>query len=435
VNQSFIDRDFIPPDDPPKSENGDENETLAAVEAARQRSESRDRPSTDTYNWFGGPRNINESFISPVSSIINTASADIPLTDVRASKNTKLYTSLAAKPPTKKQSFEHPPENVNGSFYFPNTAPSFAELYPNVDQSAYSRPREMQERADALEDDEPIDITKGDHLIFEDGLLVDYTPSSLVSATRTGQKELKQVSSTEVVQPTFASADTVTANPDLTIHKSNNGTVNEIKSGDDINVSDKTHPGHRDVNHSSQPIPTITVTDPVVDSTQTSTNTSNSLGSSRFQSFLEKTQESQNTPDSTYFSQSQDALTQPQDTIGSQTIAPKDLLQPPVPAARNKKALKGSKKPVEINPRRSARLAGKTPAPAPAPASSAPPSDLNSSAKRSRKDDVDDKDESGGRSKRVVSKADVERQRETRGKETAKRGGRDRRTALQRRDV
>ncbi|CAN9419232.1 unnamed protein product [Alternaria alternata] len=123
---------------------------------------------------------------------------------------------------------------------------------------------------------------------------------------------------------------------------------------------------------------------------------------------------------------------------------------------RQKRALKAPKKDaaVEINPRRSARLAAK---PTPASATTATKERqaprptaknvlllspvLDPGSKRGRKEDSEEEEEDdyekegyeSGRKKKIVSKATVERQRETRGNVT-KRGGNgpDRRTALER---
>lgn len=266
----------------------------------------------------------------------------------------------------------------------------------------------MQERA-------PV-IATGDYLIFEDGKLVEYKATNLVPAAKTRQNEVKQAPFTRYnPKHTFASFDSVMSN---------------AVAEPEPETGPETHP---DVNHSPPPIPVIKITDD-----DTAGGTQSSSGSSHFQDSCQDTQEPQDTPDSTYFSQSQDPFTQSQGRSGQQAIDPKDLLQPPAPAARKKKTTKALKKPVEINPRRSARLAEKNPTPAPkAPAPMAPPPVLNPSVKRDHGDDVEgeDEDERGGRNKKVVSKAAVEKQRETRRGETAKRGGRDRRTELQRRGV
>jgi hypothetical protein len=393
------------------------------------------QPILDKTSRFGGPRNVNESFMSSASGMMSDLKPPVaakPLENMRPPRDTNASsfdpsrlspippfkpkpaaagnapkkagsdTPNAHQLPTKKDSYEHGPEGMNASFYMPHTSLAFETLLPQVDRSVYEKPAKMEERADdALDVEEPIESAPA--TIGQTHPDVNHGPS-LIPIIKIEEVDPKVVYFTP----------------------NNVGTIV------------KTRP---DVDQTPQSDPSTSVIDFAYVSTQSSPGSSGTPG---FQFSPEEKKELQDTPNSTPSSQTQDPLTQPQDPpaqsqgpSGSQAIDPADLFQPPTQAGRKRK-----KKPVETNPRRSARLAAKparassaTPAPAAAPI---PPRPVrNHNVKRGRTaDDVDDADDGGGgRKKKVISKTAVEKQRETRRDENAKRGGSGRRSVLERRRV
>jgi hypothetical protein len=407
------------------------------------------------HNHLIGPRDTQESFISGLDialkhKLLGAARA-------RAPKKIKISACLTNRPPSKRHTFEHPPEDTNSSFYFPNTAPAFSQMLPNVDQSAYSKPVEMKERADALVKDEPVFNTKNDFPAFDSRNLDRNRAHDVVPALKISKKNLELADEAEH-QPKDASVsvETVVKSPELIFADTKDETTFQTPADNTIDVSE-TYP---DFKHASTPSPVaaITITKDTTATVISSTlNSSQSSSVSMFPSSVAAEQALQDTPDSTFFSQSQEVLTQSWGHTITRTIDPKDL-QPPTSSMvrRQKRALKAPKKDaaVEINPRRSARLAAK---PTPASATTATKERqaprptaknvlllspvLDPGSKRGRKEDSEEEEEDdyekegyeSGRKKKIVSKATVERQRETRGNVT-KRGGNgpDRRTALER---
>ncbi|RYO31802.1 hypothetical protein AA0113_g11802 [Alternaria arborescens] len=330
-------------------------------------------------------------------------------------------------------------------------------MLPNVDQSAYSKPVETKERADALVKDVPIFNTKNDFPAFDSKNLVQHQAHNVVPAIEISKKNLELVDEAEY-QPEDASVsgEIMVKSPELIFADTEDETTFQTRADNDIDVS-KTYP---DVKHASTPSPVaaITITKDTTATVISSTlNSSQSLGVSVFQSSVATEQALQDTTDSTFFSQSQQVLTRSRGHTITRTINPEDLLQPPTPliVRRQKRVLKAPKKDaaVEINPRRSARLAVK-PKPASATTATKERQALRSTAKnvlllspvlnpgseRGRKDDSEEEDEDdydkegydSGRRKKVVSKAAVERQRETRANATKRdSNARDGRTALE----
>ncbi|KAL1799673.1 hypothetical protein ACET3X_000015 [Alternaria dauci] len=455
LHESFVDHRGKYPDSAPESEDGaeDEDEALAIVEAAKHRVESCDKPSTVSHNHFDQQFSVHKSMVSG----INIASEDkiSGAAGARASKK-KTNTYLTARPPSKRTAFEHPPEDTTSSFYFPNTCLAFSQILPNVDQSAYSKPADMKKRADALVKKEPVDFNKNDCPTFGSRESVHSQTSNVNPAPKTVKTEAKQVAAVgHQPEGTLASVETVMTNPERTDVIAGDEKMDRIQASHGVDIG----MGLAGVKNASphSPILTITITEDTaavaIPDTQNSTQSSSSSVS---QSSFEHAQEQQDTPDTTFLSQSQDALTKSQVPTMTQDIDLKDLLQPSNPsvAGRKKKALKASKEadPVEINPRRSARLADKPKPTSTTTATKAPkapkstaedalaqPPVLQSGRKRGRKDvggqnesDGEEEEEyNGGRRKKVLSKPVVEKQRETWSKETKRGGhGRDRRTAL-----
>ncbi|KAH6858832.1 hypothetical protein BKA58DRAFT_444017 [Alternaria rosae] len=166
-------------------------------------SESFPSANTDKRNGFNtNPRNVDESFMD-VSSNVQTAPA-VPtprtlLKRARANETVKYDTMyrrgpfdevanrahspysfkeapVASKRSTKAETFEHGPEDLNGSFYLHHDCPAFKKLLLQVDQSAYDKPSLIQECADSLDvvEEEPIEraplsITKDDLVKLKDG--------------------------------------------------------------------------------------------------------------------------------------------------------------------------------------------------------------------------------------------------------------------------
>ncbi|KAH8642578.1 hypothetical protein IG631_00041 [Alternaria alternata] len=455
VHESRMDGEFIPLDGATNNEDADEHKALAITEAEQHSVDPRTVPSAVLHNHLNGPRDTKESFISGLD--VASKHKLLEAARARAPKKTNISTCLTNRPPSKRHTFEHPPVDTSSSFYFLHTAPAFSQMLPNVDQSAYSKPVEMKERADAFIKDEPIFNTKNDFPAFDSRNLNRNPAHGVVSALKISKKNLELADEAEY-QPKDASVsvETVVKSPELIFADNKDETTFQTQADNTIDVS-KTYPN---VKHASTPSPVaaITITKDTTTTVNYSTlNSSQSSGVSIFPSSVATEQALQDTPDSTFFSQSQEVLTQSRGHTITRTIDPKDL-QPPTSsmARRQKRALKAPKKDaaVEINPRRSARLAAK---PKLAPATTATKERqaprltaknilllspvLNPGSKRGRKEDSEEEDEDdyekegyeSGRKKKIVSKATVERQRETRGNAT-KRGGNgpDRRTALER---
>jgi len=454
-DESRMNGEFIPLDGATNNEDADEYKALAITEAGQHSVESRKVPSAVLHNHLNVPRDTQESFISGLD--ITLKHRLLGAARARAPKKTKISACLTDRPPSKRHTFEHPPEDTNSSFYFPNTAPAFSQMLPSVDQSAYSKPVEMEERADALVKDEPTFNTKNDFPAFDSKNLVRHQAHNVVPALKISKKNLELVNEAEF-QPEDASVsvEIVVKSPEHIFADTKDETTFQTQADNTIDVS-KTYP---DLKHdsTSSPVAAITITKDTTATVISSTlNSSQSSGVSMFPSSVATEQALQDTPDSTFFSQSQEVLTQSLGHTITRTIDPKDL-QPPTSsmARRQKRALKAPKKDaaVGINPRRSARLAAK---PKLASATTATKERqaprptaknvlllslvLNPGSKRRRKgapekEDEDDYEKEGydsGRKKKVVSKVAVERQRESRGNATKRGGdGRDRRTALER---
>ncbi|RII09728.1 hypothetical protein CUC08_Gglean005718 [Alternaria sp. MG1] len=367
--ESPMDRESIHLNGATNSKDRDEGKYLAITEVGQHSFESRKMPSAVLHNHLNGPRDTQESFVSGL---------DIALEDkllgaarARAPKKTKISACLTNRPPSKRHTFEHPPEDTNSSFYFPNTTPAFSQMLPNVDQSAYSKPVEMKERADALVKDVPIFNTKNDFPAFDSKNLVRHQAHNVVPAIEILKKNLELVDEAEY-QPEDASVsgEIMVKSPELIFADTKDETTFQTRADNDIDVS-KTFP---DVKHASTPSPVaaFTITKDTTATVISSTlNSSHSASVSMSSSSVATEQALQDTPDSTFFSQSQEVLTQSRGHTITRTIDPKDL-QPPTSsmARRQKRALKAPKKDaaVEINPRRSARLAAK---PKPASATTA----------------------------------------------------------------
>ncbi|RYO15751.1 hypothetical protein AA0111_g11600 [Alternaria arborescens] len=454
VHESRMDGEFIPLDGATNNEDADEYKALAITEAGQHSVESRKVPSAVLHNHLDSPRDTQESFISGLDVALKNKL--LGAARARAPKKTKISACLTNRPPSKRHTFEHPPGDTNSSFYFPNTAPAFSQMLPNVDQSAYSKPVEIKERADALVKDEPLCNTKNDFPTFDSKNPVRHQAHNFVPALKISNKNLKLVDEAEY-QPEDASVsvEIVVKSPELIFADTKDETTFQTQADNTIDVS-KTYP---DVKHASTPSPVaaITITKDTTATVIPSTlNSSQSSSVSMFPSSVATEQALQDTPDSTFFSQSQEVLIQPRGHTITRIIDPKDR-QPPTSsmARRQKRPLKAPKKDaaVEINPRRSARLAAK---PKLASATTATKERqaprptaknvlllspvLNPGSKRGHKGDSEEEDEDdyekegykSGRKKKIVSKATVERQRKTRGNAT-KRGGNgpDGRTALE----
>ena len=356
--ESPMDRESIHLNGATNSKDRDEGKYLAITEVGQHSFESRKMPSAVLHNHLNGPRDTQESFVSGL---------DIALEDkllgaarARAPKKTKISACLTDRPPSKRHTFEHPPEDTNSSFYFPNTTPAFSQMLPNVDQSAYSKPVEMKERADALVKD-----------AFDSKNLVRHQAHNVVPALKISKKNLELVNEAEF-QPEDASVsvEIVVKSPEHIFADTKDETTFQTQADNTIDVS-KTYP---DLKHdsTSSPVAAFTITKDTTATVISSTlNSSHSASVSMSSSSVATEQALQDTPDSTFFSQSQEVLTQSRGHTITRTIDPKDL-QPPTSsmARRQKRALKAPKKDaaVEINPRRSARLAAK---PKPASATTA----------------------------------------------------------------
>ncbi|KAG9192996.1 hypothetical protein G6011_11730 [Alternaria panax] len=407
VHESFMDCEFIRPDGAPDD---DEDPAVAAVE--KKRLEASDKLSSNVFGHNGGPRNIHESFVAGPNIAFQHKLTEAVRLRARMSKDTKPNKPFHLPITTLQERYLRTPLGMRRHiFLLPQHHPGFRKDAPQCGSIC------------------PIDIKEGGCLVFEGKMSVQYQVSGFAPAARS-PKEAEQApsvpaskTSNKVIeqgtragyQPEdiSASEDVVAASPELTVIKVDHKIVQKTDAGDDTDVA-------------LQDTPESTL--------------------SQYQEALTQFQGPS--------TGSQDALNQAQISAVIQTIDPKDLFQPPPPAVpgRKKRTSKAPKKvsAVEINPRRSSRLAEKPKpamqAPKKAKAAKSPaPQVLKPNAKRGRVDDQENDKEGGEerggdgiRNKRILSRAVVEKQREARGKETTKRSGgceRDWRTAWERRGV
>ncbi|KAI4943387.1 hypothetical protein J4E91_009296 [Alternaria rosae] len=423
-------------------------------------SESFPSANPDKRNGFNtNPRNVDESSMD-VSSNVQTAPA-VPtprtlLKRARANETAKYDTMyrrrpfdevanrvhppygfkeapVASKRSTKAETFEHGPEDLNGSFYLHHNSPAFKKLLLQVDQSAYDKPSLIQECADDSLDvveEEPIErapptITKNDLVKLEDG----------TDSNANGRSKLDpEVNSKPTPAPVIKieNATTTSAKRALDTFEEINPEAVSFTS-DNLGAISNTRPA---VNQTPPSVPAVKTKD-VASGAQSSLSSFMSPGLQSSPSDVN--QEVQDTPDTTYLDQSQQTLGRWQSPFSQTQGLPnsfsqsgfgsQSFLSPPGSVTSQTDG------PVEINPRRSARLAqaqmtdSSSSAP-PAPASSipSPPPVISSSApavgvKRRRTASLADeveRVECQVRNKKVVTKEVVAKQREARRNEDSK---------------
>jgi hypothetical protein len=372
-------------------------------------------PFDEVLNRVHPPRVVKE----PAVSALHTHPASLIKEEIAAATKTPVkieaVSPVASGHSIKKECFEHGPEGVNASFYLPHDSTAFSKLLPKVDRSAYDKASLIQERADDYLDVGEDEFTeRAPPVVTKDkSLLLDHSADSSVH----GQDKLHP--NIDGISPRFPIKDDITA-------AAGKRTSDAFKEMDASVVSFTSN----DIGAFGKIRPHVTQTPPAVPVIKVTGNTfsasQSSAGSSGFSGFQWSPAETkkvfQDTPDSTIFDLSQ----------GASTKIP-SAASPTDHSNSSGMVASSSTGRVEINPRRSARLA-KTSAPAssapPAPSMVPPPAPVHG-AKRGRKADIED--DSSHPSKKVVTKATVVRQRDTRREEAAKRGGSRRRSVLERR--
>ncbi|KAI4612838.1 hypothetical protein J4E80_006893 [Alternaria sp. BMP 0032] len=433
-----------------------------------------------------GPRNIHESFMdvpwniktapTPPSVRPSKTASKLPRAEETANHDTvyrkglfdpvanrvhppygfseapvkvEIDSSVARKAPTKAENFEHGPEGVNDSFNLHHKSEAFATLLPQVDQSVYEKTSLIRERADDYLDvgeektieRAPLAIAKDDLVKVEDSVGSDVQDHDQIHRT---------VDSKSPPAPAIKSDKATITNAKRTLNAFEEMDPDAVSfTSDNLDAIKKTRPAVKQV---PSPAPAIKVED-ATSGFQSSVGSSNSSGLQFSVSGVK--QEFQETPDTTYFGESQQTLGRSQSPF-SQTqgfpnsfprsrFGSQSFLSPPGSATSQTSGR------VEINPRRSARLsqAKTTAADLSAPSASAPsappaPSPTPSSAsslgvKRRRSASLSDEVEQverQGRNKKFVTKEVVAKQREARHKEDAKdqkRSSAQRRTSVLRR--
>ena len=334
---------------------------------------------------------------------------------------------VARKANTKAENFEHGPEGVNDSFYLPYDSEAAKKLLPQVHQSAHDKASLIKDHAhdyldvtqDEPSDRAPLAVTKGS-----------LPPRPVIKVEKNSPENAERVSDA------FEEMD-----PDAVSFTSNNlGAIKETRPA---------------VKQASSPTPAIKVED----NTSGFRSSIGSSNSSALQSSVSGVKnEFQETPNTTYFGESQQTLGRSQspfnqtqgfpNSFSGSRFGSQSFLSPPGSVTSQTSGR------VEINPRRSARLsqAKTTAAGSSAPSLSAPsappaPSPTPSSAsslgvKRRRSTSLTDEVEQverQGRNKKFVTKEVVAKQREARHNEDAKdqkRSSAQRRTSvLQRRQI
>jgi len=354
--------------------------------------------------------------------------------------------SVACKAPTKAENFEHGPEGVNESFNLHHASKAFATLLPQVDRSVYAKASLIQERAD-------------DYLDVGEGETVERAPSAVAQenlvkledgakSNANGQSELDpEIVSKPAAAPAIKTENATSAKRTLNAFEEMDPDAISFTS-DNIGAI-KTRPA---VNQAPSPTPAIKIEDDT-SGFQSSIGSSNSSGFHSSVSGVKN--EFQETPDTTYFGESQQTLGRSQSPF-SQTqgfpnsfsrsrFGSQSFLSSPGSVTSQTSGR------VEINPRRSARLSqAKTtaadlsapsasatsapPAPSPTP-SSASPVGVKRRRSASLADEVEQV-ERQGRNKKFVTKEVVAKQREARQNEDAKdqkRSSAQRRTSVLRR--
>jgi len=368
----------------------------------------------------------------PFDPVINRVHTPYGFAD--APVKVKVDSSVARKAPTKAEAFQHGPEGVNDSFNLHHESKAFATLLPQVDRSVYDKASLIQERADDYLDvgeeetveRAPLAITKDNLVKVEDGIGSDVQRHNQVHRT---------VDSKSPAAPAIKSEKATTTSAKRTLNNAFEEMDPEAVSftSDNLGAVKKTRPAVKQTPSSASAIKVEGATSGF----QSSVGSSNSSG---FQSSVSDVkQEFQETPDTTYFGESQQTLGRSQSPF-SQTQGFSNSFSRSRFGSQSFLSLPGSVTSqtsgrVEINPRRSARLsqAKTTAAGSSAPsasASSAPPapSPTPSSAssvgvKRRRSANLADEVEQverQGRNKKFVTKEVVAEQREARHNEDAK---------------
>ncbi|KAI4626102.1 uncharacterized protein J4E87_004602 [Alternaria ethzedia] len=402
------------------------------------------RSNPDTFSRFGKPRNINESFMDipwnepasrsmlqpPMPVSVNSLLQGWPLkgksvvaakTPVKVEKEHSVQAEIQnsvkfAKEPAVKVEIDRPIETKIGSA---NTMRSTSLNQGRADDYLDVGKEDTIERA-------PLAITKDNLVKVEEGFGSDVQRHDQVHRT---------VDSKSPTAPAIKSEKATTTSVKRTLNNTSEETDHDAVSftSDNLGAVKKTRPA---VKQTPSSAPAIKVED-ATSGFQSSVGSSNSSG---FQSSVSDVkQEFQETPDTTYFGESQQTLGRSQgpfsQTQGFSNSFPRSRFDSQSFLSSPGSVISQTSGRVEINPRRSARLsqAKTTAAGSSAPsasASSAPPapSPTPSSAssvgvKRRRSASFTDEVEQverQGRNKKFVTKEVVAKQREARHNEDAK---------------